>query len=163
MILVRELVRAIFVGLANLLHFRRMPAAFYVKSQEMLENIFLIYHENNDRAVLAKHGFYMFNGDDMVIYSHKQAQSVRTDLTSSRWTRIADIEEDVRNLMGYSRYSHYLSFVEYMRDYLDDQTITEDSYVTLFECARLNGLLVKTVMETLEFRASLWTPAMCIE
>lgn len=162
MIFLREFVRAVFVGLANLLRFKRMPAAFYARNQNILESICTAYDENNGRVALVKTGFYIFTGDDMVIYSHNQNQSGRFDLASSKWVKVSNINDRAKRLIGFSG-DIGVDFLEYLRDYLDDPNLSNNSYVTLFECCNSRGILFPMVSETISFRKTLWTVNMCIE
>lgn len=177
MIWMRKIVRVTFVVLASVLGFKRMPGAFYARTQEILEDICRAYYDNGRKAVLVKRGLYLFIGDDMVIYNHHQNQSDRMDLVSARWARVGDISARERRLIGFTPgssfsdeyYSDY-GFLRYMQDYFGDSSLHYDSYVTLFECRESmqmrddsRGILFETVKDTLEFRSNLWTPEMCIE
>ena len=165
MIMVREAVRMIFVYLARMLNFNRMPAAFFIRSQVMLENIFSAYERNGQRLVLVKKGFYLFNGDDMVVYSHWLSQAVRLEMADTRWVRVTDVSEEERRLIGYDEDNDFMfdgdGFLAFLRQYLEDQSLSPDSYVTLFDCHRLHGLLVSQVMETLRFREALASSTSC--
>lgn len=155
MIFVRNLVGAIIVALANWLGFKYSPSAFYTRKRWLLERIFVAYSNNRGRVMLIKPGFYFFNSDDLVIYSHNRVQSIRAKLISTKWAKVGKIREKTRRLIGFS-VDDNVSFLDFLRDdYLSDPSLNLNSYVTLIECTEFDGPLVEEVLGDIRFRYTL--------
>lgn len=136
MLFLRNILKVVFLLLGNLAGFKRLPGGLYYSDIRFLERMVNLSRNSGRNVVFIKSGLYLFNGDDVAIYSHTEGFSMKADVISVRWKMVSELSDEEQQAIG--------------------EADIPDKYVTLFECNNLRGRLFKDVIATLENRDNLY-------